>query len=303
MWKGRSVDKVGRLLPALCAATGLLLASALFPQSAQAGSYVTVDGKNGVRLYYEEAGSGDPVVFVPGWTMTVRYFDRQLAFFAGSKSTRFIVFDPRAHGRSTKTLDGANYLQQARDLKAFIDELHLKHVVLGGWSWGMDTVYAYLSLYGAENVRAIVDIDQTPDPLGTGGGGWNDGTVTDVKPFFDDFAKDRVTTTRSFLPTMFASPVSKTELQWMESEVMMTPSIVASLLYYDGWFFDNTELVRRLRVPQLYFVSRGNAAAAKTFLSRNAPDAEMMALGEHAMFYDQAPAFNARLAAFLAKHP
>ncbi len=293
-----------RLLTMLRTVAGLVLLSALSVSTgAQAGQYVTLDGKSGVRLYYEEAGSGDPVVFVPGWTMTSRYFDRQLAYFEGSTSTRFIVFDPRAHGRSSKTLEGANYVQHARDLKQFIDKLGLKHVVLGGWSWGMDTVFAYISLYGADNVRAIVDIDQTPNPLAAGDGAWKDGDLTAVKSFFDDFARDRTATTRGFLPTMFSKPPSPDDLRWMEAEVMMTPEIVADLLYYDGWMFDSTPLVKNLKVPQLYVVSEGNAAAAKAFIARNCPDAELVALGEHAMFYDHAPVFNERLAGFLAKHP
>jgi pimeloyl-ACP methyl ester carboxylesterase len=292
----------------LFAALGVMLALAFLalafsPSSSKAGKYVTVDGKNGVQLYYEESGSGDPVVFVPGWTMTVRYFDRQLEYFSSSRSTRFIVFDPRAHGRSTQTLDGANYRQHARDLKAFIDKLGLKHVVLGGWSWGMDTVYAYISMYGADNIRAVVDIDQTPDPLASGAGAWTDGDIAAVKQFFDAYAGDRIATTRSFLPDMFTKSLSADELRWMESETLKTPDIVANLLYYDGWMFDSTKIVRSLNVPQLFFVSEGNAAAAKAYLVKNRPDAELAPLGAHAMFYDHAPAFNERLASFLARHP
>lgn len=298
------MDKLRQPLAALwTAASFLLLSLMLSPANAQTGKYVTLDGKSGVKLYYEESGAGDPVVFVPGWTMTVRYFDKQLKYFSGSKSTRFIVYDPRAHGRSSKTLDGANYVQHARDLKMFIDKLGLKHVVLGGWSWGMDTVYAYISMYGADNIRAIVNIDQTPDPLASGEGAWTDGDIAAVKQFFDAFSRDRVATTREFLPAMFTKHLSRDELRWMEAEVMKTPDIVAELLYYDGWMFDNTNTVRKLGLPQLYFVSEGNAEAAKKFLARNCPTAELATLGAHAMFYDMAPAFNERLAAFLAKHP
>lgn len=294
----------GRRFAGLCAAAcSLLMSLTLLPASARAGQYVTLDGQSGVKLYYEEAGSGDPVVFVPGWTMTSRYFERQLAYFSGSKSTRFIVFDPRAQGRSTKTMDGANYVQHARDLKAFIDRLGLKHVVLGGWSWGMDTVYAYLAMYGTDNIRAVVDIDQTPNPLASGDGAWTDGDVTEVKAFFDTLAKDRKAATEAFLPTMFTTPVPPDGLRWMESEVMMTPDIVAQLLYYDGWMFDHTATVKALKVPQLYVVSEAKADAARAFLARNSPGAELTPLGAHAMFYDHAPAFNARLAKFLADHP
>jgi len=273
------------------------------PTNAQAGKYVTVDEAAGVQLYYEESGSGDPVVFVPGWIMTTRYFDRQLEYFENSASTRFIVFDPRAQGRSSKTMDGASYVQHAHDLKKFIDELGLKNVVLGGWSWGMDTVYAYLSIYGSNNVRAVINIDQTPYPLASGEGAWTDGNVTAVKMFFDAFTQDRVATTEGFMPTMFTNPVSSDELKWMTSETMMTPDIVAGLLFYDGWMFDNTKLVRELAVPQLYFVNEVNAPAARNFLATNRPDAELMALGGHAMFYDHAQAFNERLTRFLAAHP
>jgi len=119
----------------------------------------------------------------------------------------------------------------------------------------------------------------------------------------DDFAKDRVATTRGFIPTMFSKTLSPQELQWMQSEVMMTPSVVAGLLYYDGWMFDSTETVKKLKVPQLYFISEGKTGGAKTFIARYSPDAELVSMGQHAMFYDHADVFNARLAGFLAKHP
>ena len=287
--------------------TGLIVApaSALAePQvRAFAGRYVTVDSKTGVQLYYEESGSGDPVLFVPGWTMTVPFFRHQLDYFQGSKTTRFITYDPRAHGRSTKTMEGANYNQHARDLKVMIDRLHLKNVVLGGWSWGMDTVYAYISMYGTANIRAVVNMDQTPNPLASGDGAWSDGDFTSVKFFFDKFTEDRAGTTRQFMPSFFDKSVPADELQWMTSEAMMTPNVVAGLLYYDGWYYNSTEIVRNLKIPQIYFVDKQNTPAAKSYLAQNAPNAELISLGEHASFYDQAPIFNENLARFLAKHP
>lgn len=292
--------KTGQTFAAIFTALSIFLTPGAVAQS---GKFVTVDQAANVQLYYEEAGSGDPVVFVPGWIMTSRYFDRQLKFFAGSKSTRFIVFDPRAQGRSSKTLDGANYVQHAHDLKKFIDALGLKNVVLGGWSWGMDTVYAYLSIYGSDNIRAIVNIDQTPTPLAMGDGAWRDSDLSGVKTFFDAFTNDRVATTEGFMPTMFTKQVSPEELRSLTAETMMTPDIVAGLLYYDGWMFDSTKVVSQLKIPQLFYVSEANADAARKFLAKARPDAEFLALGGHAMFYDHAQAFNERLKGFLAKHP
>jgi pimeloyl-ACP methyl ester carboxylesterase len=120
-----------------------LFACLVLWDNAIAGGYVTADKANKVEIYYEEAGEGQPIVFVPGWTMTTRYFKRQLAHYENSKSARFIVFDPRAHGRSTKTLEGVNYIQHARDLKQFIEELGLKDVVMGGHGMFYDHAEAF----------------------------------------------------------------------------------------------------------------------------------------------------------------
>jgi pimeloyl-ACP methyl ester carboxylesterase len=127
------------------------------------------------------------VVIVPGWTMTIRYFARQLEHYADSEQVQLIVYDPRAHGRSSKTLEGADYARHARDLRQFIDALELKDVVLAGWSWGGITVYAYLDAFGTENISAAVLIDQTPTPLATGSSPWVDGDRAAVKGFFDAF--------------------------------------------------------------------------------------------------------------------
>jgi pimeloyl-ACP methyl ester carboxylesterase len=83
----------------------------------------------------------------------------------------------------------------------------------------------------------------------------------------------------------------------------MTPDIVAGLLYYDGWMFDSAKIVSELAIPQLFYVSEANADPARKFLAGRRPDAEILALGGHAMFYDHAQAFNQRLKDFLAKHP
>lgn len=279
------------------AALAVMVAAAF--KSADAGGYLEV--APGVKLYYEDAGEGSAVVVVPGWTMTVRYFDRQLAHYKNSKETRFIVYDPRAHGRSAKTLEGANYLQHAQDLKRFVDGLGLKDVVLGGWSWGGVTLYNYLSLFGTENLRGVVLIDQTPRPLPTGEGSWTDGGADVAKGFFDAMVADRTATAADFIPWMFTNPISEGEAGWMLAETMMTPDIVATQLLYDGWMVDHVETVKALDVPQLHFVREENAAAAKTFLLENSPTAEMVTLGGHGMFYDHADAFNAALDAFLGR--
>ncbi|MFP3489894.1 alpha/beta hydrolase, partial [Staphylococcus sp. SIMBA_130] len=51
----------------------------------------------------------------------------------------------------------ANY---ARDLKKFIDELHLKEVTLVGWSMGAFVIWEYLHQFGEDNVKGTVIVDE-----------------------------------------------------------------------------------------------------------------------------------------------
>lgn len=297
-----AIKRIWQWTTACIVMIGLALMTNLgFGRAALAGDYVTVDKAGKVDLYYEDVGQGRAVVFVPGWTMTTRYFDRQLEHFEISENTHFIVFDPRAHGRSTKTLEGVNYVQHAHDLKQLIDELGLKDVVLGGWSWGGITVYTYLSLFGTDNISGVVLLDQTPRPMTSGDGSWADGGIDVVKGFFDAMVADRKATVAEFIPWMYTKPITEDEAEWMLAETMMTPDIVATQLLYDGWMFDHTETIKKLDVPQLHFVREENGEAAKAFLTNNSPDADLEILGGHGMFYDHAPAFNEALDAFLAK--
>lgn len=290
------------LLSGLKTVATAALVSFVLSGSAIAGDYVTVDKAQDVSLYYEEAGQGEQVVvFVPGWTLTSKLFKNQLAHFEGSENVRFIAYDPRAHGRSTKTLEGADYGTHAADLKAFIDELGLKNVVLGGWSWGGVTVYEYLAAYGSDNVAGVVLMDQTPHPFPVDENSWTDGGADVALGFFRAFVKDRKATMKDFIPWMFTAGVSDEDAAWVLAETMMTPKIVASQLLYDGYLVDHTKTIAEAKLPQLHFVRAEQAPFAEPFLRENVPAAEMVALGGHGMFYDHAGEFNSALDAFLAK--
>src|SRR6478609_2915542 len=110
------------------------------PTPAYSGNYVRVSPE--LELYYEEAGTGRPLIFIPGWTGTNEFFiPYQISHF--SKKYRAITYDPRSQGRSSKTLEGNNYLQHGRDLRAFADALKLKDAVVVGWSNGCADAYGY----------------------------------------------------------------------------------------------------------------------------------------------------------------
>ena len=124
--------------------------SDLAPSEAAAGQYAKVS--DDLDLFYEEAGTGTPMVLVPGWTASGVVFSHQIEHF--SKSHHVIVYDPRSQGLSTQTLEHNDYTQHGRDLGALIDKLGLKHVILVAWSAGCFDGYSYVRLQGTDNLAA-----------------------------------------------------------------------------------------------------------------------------------------------------
>src|SRR5215469_5052766 len=114
----------------------------------------------GVTFSVESAGSGPPLVFIHGWSMSGRFFRRQLAGLSGR--FRVIVPDLRGHGASEKVLHGHTVPNYASDLHAILAKLAVRRPVLVGWSMGAMVGYEYLRAYGSGGVAGLVIVDQPP---------------------------------------------------------------------------------------------------------------------------------------------
>ena len=277
----------------------------VFSNLSYAGNYLRVSPD--LDIYYEEAGSGRPMIFVPGWTGTTALMRQQLTHF--SKRYRAIVYDPRSQGRSSKTLENNTYTQHGADLKAFMDALKLKDVILVAHSWGCHDAYAYFRANGSSNIKAYVCIDQTPKDIIEKDGDWGSmKTAADFKGFYDGIAYDRVKTTREFMQTMVTRPVTEEERTWFVDELLKTPTYVAVSLMYDGNTADYTAEAKALdgKIPVLNVVSEpgwfeGWTPAAKTWLKTNAPHSEIAVFGLHLMLWEFPDKFNATLDKFFDK--
>ncbi len=96
----------------------------------KSGFFKTSDG---VRIHYLEAGSGRPIVFIPGWTMPAWIWQKQIDEF--SKSYHVIAVDPRSQGESDKPTYGHLPETRSRDYKELVDQLGLKQPVLSAGRW------------------------------------------------------------------------------------------------------------------------------------------------------------------------
>lgn len=125
--------------------------------------YVTVGRENSgtTELYYEDHGSGRPVVLIHGYPLSGRAWDKQVpALLAGGY--RVITYDRRGFGRSSQPVTGYDYDTFATDLHVLLETLNLRDVTLVGHSMGTGEVTRYLGRFGAERVAQGVLVSPIP---------------------------------------------------------------------------------------------------------------------------------------------
>jgi len=114
------------------------------------GKYANV---NGIRMYFEEYGSGYPLVLIHGGISSIQMWEKQLPVF--SKHFRVIAVDSRGHGKSTNPKGKLHYKLMADDFAALIKELQLNKPLLCGWSDGGQIALEF-GLHYPELVKAMV---------------------------------------------------------------------------------------------------------------------------------------------------
>lgn len=98
-----------------------------------------------IRLYYEESGSGVPVMFLHGFTLDRRMWNQQVDYFAAHYSV--ILPDARGHGLSGAPATGYARDDRVEDLRRFVELLGLERFHLVGLSMGGSTAIGYALKY------------------------------------------------------------------------------------------------------------------------------------------------------------
>ena len=128
--------------------------------SASSVKYQQFKSSDGVTLHYLEAGSGPlTLVFVPGWLMPARIFERQISEL--SPDYRVIVLDPRGQGRSKAPSHKLDAISRARDVEELLRHARVGPHVLIGWSLGVMEVLDYSVRFEHPQLRALVLIDNS----------------------------------------------------------------------------------------------------------------------------------------------
>lgn len=96
------------------------------------GKYVDV---NGVKLYYEIYGEGQPLLMIHGNGGSFSCFENQVATF--SKNFKVILVDCRGRGKSSyKKGVELTFDLQVEDMNLFLDKINIKKTHILGWSDG-----------------------------------------------------------------------------------------------------------------------------------------------------------------------
>src|ERR1700749_2565961 len=125
--------------------------------------YVRVGKENSakIELYYEDHGSGQPVVLIHGYPLSSASWEKQTAVLLAD-GHRVIAYDRRGFGKSSQPTTGYNYDTFAEDLHKLVTQLQLKDFALVGFSMGGGEVARYIGKYGSKGVSHAVFISSVP---------------------------------------------------------------------------------------------------------------------------------------------
>lgn len=153
-----------------------------------------------IELYYEDHGTGKPVVLIHGWPLSGRSWEYQVPALIEA-GHRVITYDRRGFGKSSQPWDGYDYDTFAADLHQLLEHLDLKNVTLVGFSMGGGEVARYVGTYGTDRVEKAVFAGAVPPflykseahPEGAlddaGIQEFENGVKNDRLAFLDDFTK------------------------------------------------------------------------------------------------------------------
>jgi len=276
--------------------------------------YVNVGKENSgsIDLYYEDHGSGQPVVLIHGYPLSGASWEKQVAALLAA-GHRVITYDRRGFGKSSQPTTGYNYDTFAEDLRKLLNHLELRDFSLVGFSMGGGEVARYLGKHGSKGVTKAVFISsvppfllKTPDnPEGIDRSvfeGIEKAVAADRYAFFTEFFKNFYNTDQ-----LLGKRVSEQAVQasW---NLAAGASATASLACVPTWYEDFRQDLARIDVPAL--VIHGDAdrivpiAASGGRTAKLIKGARLVTVkdGPHCITWTHAQEVNTELVNFLGQN-
>jgi non-heme chloroperoxidase len=127
---------------------------------------ITVGRENSsdIELYYEDHGSGKPVVLIHGYPLNGASWEKQTTALLAA-GHRVITYDRRGFGKSSQPTSGYDYDTFTEDLRKVVAALELEDFALAGFSMGGGEVVRYFGKFGSKGVRKAAILGGVPPYL------------------------------------------------------------------------------------------------------------------------------------------
>ncbi len=278
-------------------------------------SFISVGKENSesIDLYYEDHGSGTPVVLIHGFPLSGRSWERQTLALLGA-GYRVVTYDRRGFGNSSQPTSGYDYDTFAEDLHKVMTKLDLRNAALVGFSMGGGEVARYIGKYGTDRVSKAAILSGVPPFLLKTADNPNGLDENGVRGLQAAIAKDRL----AFLTGFFKDFYNLDRLlgNRISEEVVRDSWNIASGASPKGtydcpptWVTDFRKDLARIEVPTL--VMQGDSdrilsiAATGTRTHQAIKGSELVVVegAPHGMLWTHADQVNEALVGFLAGRP
>lgn len=272
-----------------------------------------IETSDGVHLSYLEAGSGTPLLLVPGWSQTAAMFQPQLDGLAAD--CRVLALDMRGHGESEKAEHGYRIARLAKDLHDALIALDLHDVNLAGHSMGCAVIWSYWDQFGDARLKRLILIDQPATPLRWPNGSetdWaNAGSRLDAASLMDFIVQltgpEGIQVSKDYIASSFFTPaVSPDVVEWVIGENLKFPRHLSARLLVDLYAQDWRDVLPRITLPTL--VVGGEASLfhpqSQRWNASQIPGARLEMFtaedgGSHFMWLENPQRFNALIRDFI----
>jgi peroxiredoxin len=277
-------------------------------------AFITVGTENStdIELYYEDHGSGQPVVLIHGYPLDGSSWEKQTAALLDA-GYRVITYDRRGFGKSSKPTEGFDYDTFAAYLNTLLNTLDLNNVVLVGFSMGTGEVGRYLGTYGSARVaRAaflgslepfLLKTDDNPDGVPQDVfDGLKEAVTADRYAFFTEFFKNFYNS-----DTFLGTPRLSQEAVNASWNLAAGAGAHASVAAQPTWLTDFRQDIPKIDVPAL--ILHGTADnilpidSTGRLFAKALPSAEYVEIegAPHGLLWTHAAEVNEALLAFLSQ--
>ena len=263
---------------------------------------------DGTHIYFEDLGAGNPILMVPGFLCTTKFFEKNAQVL--SKDFRVITMDPRGQGNSSKSTGGNTLKRHAQDIKELIEHLNLEDVVLLGWSLAASVLVTYANEFNQYRLSGMVMMDGSLFPFS--GEDWNHHRARDydVDNWFDTYMPlyyNPQEYYEKFISRISnADGMSDKDKEWILKECKKTMPWSALELHYDFCHTDNVVNLKNITVPVSIFGAESKAYGldmVRKFADDVSGYSEINCFyhSGHLMFLYEADKFNECLGNFVIK--